>query len=343
MRSTPPFVSIIVPTHNNHRLAQRCIAALTAATYQKSEIIVVDDGSTDQGALASFPPAVRVERLRERSGPAAARNHGARQALGDVLLFIDADVLVRPETVSQVAARFEHDTELAAVFGSYDDVGGEKNFVSQYKNLRHHFTHQQGRPDVTTFWAGCGAVRREAFAAAGGFDERRYEEPCVEDIELGYRLSAAGSKISLDKRIQVQHLKRWEFSTLLYADVFLRAIPWTKLLLQLRRTTYDLNLQMRERLSAGLTGLFVAAALFGLLTPLLFAAAAGFLLMYLAVNRTWYLFLFKKRGLRFTIAALPMDLLYYSYSGAIFAFYWTRHVLAGKRSALLRREVETYK
>jgi glycosyltransferase involved in cell wall biosynthesis len=342
MRSTP-FVSIIVPTHNNHCFAKRCIAALVSSTYQNSEIIVVDDGSTDQDAFAIFPPGVQVARLSLRSGPAAARNQGARQARGDVLLFIDADVLVRPETVSQIAARFEHDEELASVFGSYDDVGGEKNFVSQYKNLRHHFTHQQGRPDATTFWAGCGAITREAFTAAGGFDERRYKEPCVEDIELGYRLTAAGRKISLDKKIQVEHLKRWEFRTLLYADVFRRAIPWTKLLLQTGRTRSDLNLQMRERICAALTGLFVATALFGLLTPWIFGVAAGLFISYLAVNREWYLFLFKKRGLRFTLAALPMDLLYFSYSGAIFAFYWSRHLLAGKRSVLLRREAETYK
>lgn len=342
MRSIP-FVSIIVPTHNNHHFAKRCVEALTSSTYQPSEIIVVDDGSTDRDPFANFPPAVRAVRLPVRSGPAAARNHGAQHALGDILLFIDADVLVRPETVSQVAARFEHDSQLAAVFGSYDDRGGAENFVSQYKNLRHHFTHQRGRAEATTFWAGCGAITREAFEAAGGFDERRYKEPSVEDIELGYRLSAAGRKISLDRLIQVKHLKRWEFHTLLYADVFRRAVPWAKLVVELRRTTNDLNLQMRERLSACVVGLFLATTLFGLVKPTLFAVAAGWLLIYLAVNRAWYLFLLKRRGPSFTLAALPMDLLYYSYSGAIFVFYWSRHLLAGRRSVLLRREVETYK
>jgi hypothetical protein len=58
------------------------------------------------------------------------------------------------------------------LFGCYDDAPAAQNFIAQFKNLLHSYTHQQGSQDATTFWAGCGVVRRTVFAAIGGF--RRY-------------------------------------------------------------------------------------------------------------------------------------------------------------------------
>ena len=57
--------------------------------------------------------------------------------------------------------------------------------VSQYRNLLHHFVHQHGHAEASTFWAGCGAIRRAAFDAVGGFDAARFPRPSIEDIELG--------------------------------------------------------------------------------------------------------------------------------------------------------------
>ena len=71
--------------------------------------------------------------------------------------------------------------------------------VSQYRNLLHHFVHQHGNSEASTFWAGCGAIRRSVFEEMGGFDEQRFPTPSIEDIELGYRLRQAGHRILLDK------------------------------------------------------------------------------------------------------------------------------------------------
>ena len=62
-----------------------------------------------------------------------------------------------------------------------------ENFLSQYKNLLHHFVHQGSSSDATTFWAGCAAVDRKVFVDIGGFDAARYDQPSIEDIEMGYR------------------------------------------------------------------------------------------------------------------------------------------------------------
>ena len=111
--------------------------------------------------------------------------------------------------MGRIAAAFQASPNLAALFGSYDDEPFESNFLSQYKNLFHHYVHQTAKVDASTFWSGCGAIRREVFLAIGGFEEN-YRRPTIEDIELGYRLKKTGHRIRLLKELQVKHLKRWE-------------------------------------------------------------------------------------------------------------------------------------
>jgi hypothetical protein len=187
--------------------------------------------------------------MPRRSGPASARNFGVRHSRGGIVLFIDADVVVRPDTIARVAAQFETNPGLAAVFGSYDDDPSAKNFLSQYKNLFHHYVHQTGEGEIRTFWSGCGAIRRSSFLALGGFDPT-YTRPSIEDIELGYRLRAAGAPIRLAKHIQVTHLKRWTFWDIVRTDLRDRALPWTALIARTRCLPDDLNLDWASRASA---------------------------------------------------------------------------------------------
>ena len=76
-----------------------------------------------------------------------------------------------PGTLTRIRDRFESEPDLDALIGSYDDEPAAPGFVSQYKNLLQHYVHQHGRKEATTFWSGCGAIRRELFLAIGGFDE----------------------------------------------------------------------------------------------------------------------------------------------------------------------------
>src|SRR5262249_39714878 len=149
--------------------------------------------------------------------------------------------------------------------------------VSQYRNLLHHYVHQHGCTTASTFWGACGAIRRSVFLEVGGFDEERFPR-CIEDIELGYRLRAAGHRIRLDKRLQCTHLKKWTLRSMIRTDVMCRAVPWTRLILETRSAPDDLNVKGLQRVSVGLTGL---ATLSLLLAPFrssgLFLAAAALL------------------------------------------------------------------
>ena len=302
------------------------------------EIIVVSDGDSDGSWRLAEAFGARLIRLPQSGGPAKARNIGAKAASGDILFFVDADVEVHLDAIAKVAESFEANPDLDALIGSYDDAPGAPNFLSQYKNLIHHYTHQEAGLEASTFWGACGAVRRHVFEEVGGFDES-YRRPCIEDIELGYRLKYAGHQIHLRSDIQVKHLKRWTPFSLLRADIFYRALPWMNLLMQVqqsrpafyRRFTQELNLKWSSKASVILvfglllSGLGATLASVGLASfaswPLAGWVAAllcgiGLLLINLPVYRFFY----TKHGWLFALKTVPWHWLYFFYSGVVYAY-----------------------
>lgn len=318
----PLRLSVIVPVYNDQDALGRCLGALTASCPPGVEIIVVDDASTDESAAVAARPAVRLVRVPANAGPAAARNCGAREARGDILLFVDSDVIVAPGTLDQVVTLLDDRPDVAAVFGSYDATPGDAGIVSRYKNLLHHFVHQSGEAQASTFWAGCGAIRRSVFEELGGFDQERFRRPSIEDIELGYRLRRAGHRILLDKTLQGTHLKRWTFRSLLWTDVMSRAIPWSRLIIESRQPVDDLNLRHGQRLSAALVGLAVVCLALAPLGTGLAAMAAIALLTVIVLNRRLYGFFIRQGGLAFAGACVLLHWLYYLYSTVAYMGVW---------------------
>jgi GT2 family glycosyltransferase len=335
-------LSVIVPVYNGGSQLERCLDALLASDFCDYEIIVVDDDSTDGSAAACRARGIEVFKMSARSGPAAARNHGVERARGNVILFIDADVVVRRDTLARVSERLDKQSGVAAVFGSYDDTPDAPNFFSQYKNLVHHFIHQQASAHAVTFWAGCGGVRREAFEAVGGFDESNYLRPSIEDIELGYRLLPAGFEIVLDKDIQVKHLKRWTFGSLIRTDIFNRALPWSRLILERGGMINDLNLRVSERVCVMLVGAAITLLLLSYFSIFLFAGTVGSLGLVFVLNLPLYRFFRRHRGTGFAMRSFIVHILYYLYSGIVFALSCCAH--AGRKAfgfmPLIQRETQ---
>jgi glycosyltransferase involved in cell wall biosynthesis len=284
-------ISVIVPVYNSAGYLRSCLECLRQSTLSAYECIVVDDGSTDQSADVAAEYGCRVVHTGHRRGPAFARNLGAKEATGDILFFIDADVCVYPTTLDRVRANFEDDADLTAVIGSYDDQPESQDFLSMYRNLMHCYVHHRARREACTFWSGCGAIRKSAFQEYSGFDEC-YDRPAIEDIELGYRLARDGKKMLLDTSIMVKHLKRWSFFGLVKTDILDRGIPWTELILRDRKLPNDLNLQLSQRVSVALVFLLIgtaaAAAWFSGLSFILMLLTILFLVLsQFEVESTW--------------------------------------------------------
>ena len=320
-----PTVSIIIPVHIGGESFRRCLEALGATITPPEEVIVIVDGVVEGIDELAARPGLAILRTAGGCGPAAARNVGARVARGDVLLFIDSDVVVGTTIVGDVAHLFAGDPELDAVIGSYDDAPGSPDFLSQYKNLLHHYMHQNAREDGHTFWGACGAIRRDVFLGVGGFDER-YCKPCIEDIELGHRLKRAGYRIAVRKSLQVKHLKRWTPASLISTDIFRRALPWTELILKTGHLENDLNTDWSSRIKVALTCVMTVALVLALRwhESLFLDASIAVLLPELDVHLLH--FFWRKRGLLFTLQVIPWIWFYYLYSGFSFgtglALHW---------------------
>jgi len=319
-------ISVIVPVHNGLHVIGRCLEAIRLSTYTNFEVLVVDDCSTDETPQIVNNFGVQCLKTPRKLGPSGARNLGADHGMGEILLFVDADVVVPPDGLGIVVEAFARDPGLAAVFGSYDDEPACRTFISQYKNLMHHHVHQSSPEQAVTFWAGCGAVRKRIFQMVGGFDETTYTASSVEDIALGLELTTRGYPIRLEKRLTVKHLKEWTISSLLRVDIFARAVPWTRLILKSGHLPRTLNLNYRSRISALLMGLLLGIG-FSLLafanvrrnlwSSAMFSVAITCALL-LVLNRDVYWFFWRKRGFLFAVKAIVAHWAYYLYSGLTF-------------------------
>jgi len=305
-----PDISIIVPAYNAAATLRRCLDSIFVQTESDVEVIVVDDGSTDatREIAAQYPVGLLV--IPNNSGVGAARNYAARQSRGRLLFFVDADVALAKEALGRGRLLMEQ-PGVDAIIGSYDDEPAVHTIVSRFKNLAHHYFHQSSRPDATTLFGACCLIRRELFFAAGGFDEKLRG---IEDVELGYRLSARGSHIRLDHGLQVTHLKRWTLSLLVKTDIMQRAIPWTLLWLEHHHLPKGLNFSRNQRLAAllvaGMAGLMPIA----IFRPLALVPLAGLLLAAAWINRGLYILFFRQGGPSLLVAGFLLQQLYYVYS-----------------------------
>ncbi len=323
-------ISLIIPTDRADDAFRCCLAGVYRADPAPDEVIVVVDGGDEMALRIAASFGATVAQTPVRAGPAGARNAGALLASGDILFFVDADVLIPADSLGRVAGAFQAEPHLAGLFGSYDTSPAAPGFLSQYKNLLHHYVHQTSREEASTFWSGCGAMRRDVFLGLGGYSVS-YLMPSIEDIELGYRLRAAGYRIRLLKSLQVKHLKAWTITSLLRADFFGRALPWSELILRSANMVNDLNVTVTSRWCVVLTYVLLSSLLVAWRWPAALRVALLSATALLALNAPLYRFFARQRGVLFALAAIPWHWLYYLYSGLAFAIALTRHILRSLR------------
>jgi len=321
-------LSVIIPVFRLATSVEECLGALRSSISLRDEIILVVDGAGHDSL--KWEDGVRVLTLERCMGPAGARNAGSNLATNGLLLFVDSDIVVPAGAVEAIRATMD-DPKLAAAFGSYDDAPADPGFLSQYRNLLHHYTHQQNGGQATTFWAGFGIVRSSVFLEIGGFLED-YGRPCVEDIELGMRIASSGSKIRLCPEIQVKHLKRWRSWNMVKTDILDRAVPWSRLILERRVRADSLNTSWAARLSALCVFAVLGSALSGLFFPMMLAVGLVFLFLLVLINHGFFRFLARVRGPVFALASIPWYGFYLFYSSLSFAAVMTSHHLVNSWS-----------
>ncbi|MCU1225272.1 MAG: glycosyl transferase [Edaphobacter sp.] len=197
--------SIIIPTFNGALRIGYCLDALTAQIVGRDdvEILVVNDGSTDNiGDVVRRYPAVRLI-TQANAGPAAARNRGAAEAQGTILLFTDDDCVPMPDWLDAMLSPF-NDPSVVGAKGIYRtrQKGLAARFVQiEYEDKYRLMTSLDSIDFIDTYSA---AFLREHFLAMNGYDTS-FPVACAEDIELSYRMSARGWKMKFVPTAIVYH------------------------------------------------------------------------------------------------------------------------------------------
>jgi glycosyltransferase involved in cell wall biosynthesis len=297
--------------------------------------VVVDDGSTDDTALIAAQYADKLVRLPDGPhGPGYVRNRGFEMTLGVCVAFVDADVMVRPNTISRFYEALKREPDVGAVFGSYDARSSARGFVSQHHNLLQHYHHQRNGGEASTFWSACGAVRAAAFEQAGCFDEWHFRRRQLEDLELGQRIRLLGHRVLLRPEIQVTHLKQWTLGGIIAKEIFDRGIPWMRLVNRALAPTKTRprSLRSTKKINIALTWIGVVLSVLSLRpTALPFLAGALVCFGIVIINDWPRLSLFRRQqGLAFAVKTVAFDLLYYLVGGVAMLVGWVLQHAVGE-------------
>jgi GT2 family glycosyltransferase len=258
-----PRISIVMPVYNSEKLLPECLTALRANTGVRFEVLIVDDSSTDRSPEIAAEHGCTVIPSGGRLGPAAARNVGARHATGEILFFVDSDVMVRPDTLRQLAAAFDDDPTLDGAMAVQAPRMRLGNICSVYKNLWMYYTYvRRAGQNVPLFYTTAAAIKRQAFLDSGGFD-LNYPNPNVEDTDYGQTLSRLGYRVRVLPDLEVEHVKGYDLRGLLRVD-YLRSVALARLKLRKRAETMgqnDTSVPLGYMASVPLAGVAVLALL----------------------------------------------------------------------------------
>jgi glycosyltransferase involved in cell wall biosynthesis len=196
------FISVVIPNYNAGSTIGKCLGAVLASKYDCFEVIVVDDGSTDNsiGIIRTFP--CKLIQLDKHAGASMARNAGAKESAGDIIFFIDADCIIAEDTLSLVHKAMSVQ-EAQVIGGSYTPLPYDSNFFSIFQSVFINYSElKRKEPDYIATHSM--AIEKRVFEKSGGFPEEFL--PIIEDVELSHRLRRAGHKLQMVPEILVRHI-----------------------------------------------------------------------------------------------------------------------------------------
>lgn len=223
-----PGVTVIIPAYNASPTLHACLESVAQAEYGGAvEVIVVDDRSTDETANIVLNFGCRLVRLSANSGPALARNAGAKTATGEILIFVDADTEMRRDTIRAAVDALTRDG-VGAVNGMYEvEPINHGFFPTYYAYLKFHAFHANDADRMTAFSGQCGAIYKRLFEEVGGYRSITWGVD-IENEEFGYRINQR-SVVKIARDFRVRH-NFPEFRKLLY--VFTNRVYWWVLFCQ---------------------------------------------------------------------------------------------------------------
>ena len=216
------FISVVIPNYNGSKTVGKCLEAVLSSKYDRYEVIVVDDKSSDNSVeiINSFP--CRLIKLAKHAGAAKARNTGVRESAGEIIFFIDADCIVSGDTLSLVhkAIKGQKNTVIG---GSYTPLPYDNNFFSIFQSIFINYSElKQKKPDYIATHSM--AIEKSIFEKNNGFSEKFL--PVLEDVEFSHRLRRSGHQLLMEPDILVRHIFNFTFWKSL-KNAFRKSRYWT--------------------------------------------------------------------------------------------------------------------
>lgn len=303
------LVSVIIPVKNGRNMLDACLRSVQNSSYKNLEIIVVDDHSTDNSIEIARKYRCRVIEAKDGCGANYARNFGAKNALGDIFVFLDSDIVVDKNTIQNIVETLATD-ETDAVVGVYSAQHRNENIVSQYKNLWIRFSYLKSPPAIDWLFGAVSGIKREAFEKIGGFNVELLAHKGHDDIELGKRFAQANLNIALNVDVEVEHLKHYTLRSFIKNE-FHRSSGFAELATKLGETTHSLkhgfvNVYPVFIISTIFTVVLIGIFLLSMFGKISYWFLAGGFGLYLIANIRFLNYLEQARGLFAMIVMIPI-------------------------------------
>jgi glycosyltransferase involved in cell wall biosynthesis len=304
-------ISVIVPIRDGTDSLRQCLTSLKRSDFPRFEVIVVDDCSKEDCSELVRSYGFKAVRLNKPRGAWYARNKGAQMATGEILAFVDGDMVVQPNALQRIHDRLSR-SQCAAVSGVCGFETNSKKLVTWYKNLWMYYSYTNSPEDFDWFISGIGAVKREVFFGLKGFDATFQVKTGGGDLEFGRRLREKGQRIILDTRIRGKHLKQYTVLSLLRND-YNRGKGWFQLAVEKKILPYVAkklriaNVYPAFIISVSVSLLCLFWLLLSSLSKIFLLLALLFALVYVMMNYRLFRFFRREAGFGFLLKAIPLS------------------------------------
>ncbi|HEU5160957.1 MAG TPA: glycosyltransferase family 2 protein [Streptosporangiaceae bacterium] len=330
MDRTNPLVSVIVPCYNSTRTLRLCLRSVLDQTYTPIELIVVDDGSTDDSAEIAASMGATVVRTSVNSGQSVARNLGADHANGEILFFLDSDVALDSRGVEVAVGVLQTNPKVGAICGVYDaEPLLPTSLAARYRTVEQYVWFNEVDDDsIAGLYSALFGIRADVFKEIGPFDPAlRY----TEDQDFGYRLLQRYD-MRVTRAIHGRHDHDATLRTI-FRKVFQRTRLGMQLWLQYRALPGGAATGSRALASATALGAVLALPLPVLVGPVGAAATPVLIGVTIALDPAMYRHAFASRGVAFGLYFTGVRLLVINTSAAAGGIGVVQYML----SQLLRR------
>ena len=205
------MISVIIPFYNSSETLKECLDSVFNNKFNNFEVIAVSDKSTDSSIEIAKNYNCKIIELEENKGPAFARNAGANSALGDTLLFLDSDCVIKNDALILIDRIFK-EQKINVIQGVYSHKPDYKSICTQYQQSFYcYFSWHEQLRYTNNLISMCFAIKKDTFIKCEGFNTS-IKNATAEDDEFGYTLAENGNKILILRELTVDHRVEYNIS-----------------------------------------------------------------------------------------------------------------------------------